>query len=183
MLGSGNLFFIKNPAWKQIRSRLTPFFTSGKMKQMFHLMNETGDELNALMMSMKINDNTKMFCTEMKDLCARYTTDIVASCAFGVKANSLRDPNSEFRKCGRAIFDFTLARAIEFTSLFFIPEIVPIFRFKTFSKPSTKFLRDSIEYVMDEREKAGTIRNDLIDTLVSLRNEDKNKIFSTSEVG
>lgn len=153
------------------------------MKQMFYLINNIGNELNSVMMSMQINENTKAFCTEMKDFCSRYTTDIVASCAFGVQANSLHNPNSEFRQCGKRIFDFKWTRAIEFTSLFFIPEIVPFFRFKTFSKESDKFLRESIGYVMDEREKNGKIRNDLIDTLVTLRNEDKHKPFSTSEVG
>ena len=129
-LGSSNLFFAKNPGWRRIRSRLTPFFTSGKMKQMFYLMNEIGDELNNVMLKFEVNTKTKTFCTEIKDLCSRYTTDIISSCAFGVNANSLQKPDSEFRKHGKAIFNFTYKRAIEFSSIFFIPELVSVFRFK-----------------------------------------------------
>lgn len=46
---------------------------------------------------------------------------------------------------------------------------------QVFSKEASKFLRESITYVMSEREKSGHIRQDLIDTLVSLKNEDKGK--------
>lgn len=37
-LAAGNLFFANNPEWKMIRRKLTPVFTSGKLKQMFHLI-------------------------------------------------------------------------------------------------------------------------------------------------
>lgn len=39
-LGSENLLFAKNPRWKSIRQKLTPTFSSGKIKQMFPLIEE-----------------------------------------------------------------------------------------------------------------------------------------------
>lgn len=44
-----------------------------------------------------------------------------------------------------------------------------------FSKQSSTFLRDSVGYVMNEREHNGVIRNDLIDMLISIRKEDEDK--------
>lgn len=44
---------------------------------------------------------------------------------------------------------------------------------QVFSEETGVFLRKSINYVMSEREKSGNTRQDLIDTLITLRNEDK----------
>lgn len=144
LLGTANLFFVKMPTWRMIRSRLTPFFTGGKMRQMFGLMTAIADELNGTLLAMThqpmdgvdgaMDEGDRKqahgVCTEMRDLMARYTTDIIASCAFGVQANSLKNPDSDFRREGRSMFEFTLWRAMEFTSFFFLPEIVPFFGFK-----------------------------------------------------
>lgn len=181
-LGSTNLFLVRNPAWKILRARLTPFFTSSKMKQMFHLMKDIGNEMNVTLISFKVNEKQQTFSTDIKDILARYTTDVIASCAFGVEANSLKNPESEFRKNGKRIFDFNWYRAMEFSSIFFMPELVPYLKFKAFSKQSTTFLRNTINYIMGEREKSGFVRNDLIDTLISLKNEDKSETLTATNI-
>lgn len=45
-LGYANLFMMKNPGWKVLRAKLTPIFTSGKLKRMFELMIEIGKDLD-----------------------------------------------------------------------------------------------------------------------------------------
>lgn len=39
-LGNNNLFFVRNPQWKDLRNKISPVFTSGKIKQMYPLMVE-----------------------------------------------------------------------------------------------------------------------------------------------
>lgn len=63
-------------------------------------MKNIGSEMNDTMLSFKLNEKSQSFCIDIKDILARYTTDVIASCAFGVEANSLKDPNSEFRESG-----------------------------------------------------------------------------------
>lgn len=83
--------------------------------------------MDAKLMSTPLEPTAGSFVTEAKDFAARYTTDVIATCAYGVNANSLNDPISDFRRNGREIFDFTLYRMIELTSMFFLPQVVSLF--------------------------------------------------------
>lgn len=46
-LGNNNLFMAKDSLWRNLRKKLTPFFTSGKMKQMFPILDHVSDNLVA----------------------------------------------------------------------------------------------------------------------------------------
>lgn len=45
-IGRSLLFFMKNPSWKIVRSKLTLIFTSSKMRKMFDLLVKCTDELD-----------------------------------------------------------------------------------------------------------------------------------------
>lgn len=45
-LGYANVFMMKNPSWKMLRAKLTPIFTTGKLKRMFDLMLVIADDLD-----------------------------------------------------------------------------------------------------------------------------------------
>uniref|UniRef100_A0A1I8NPE3 Cytochrome P450 n=1 Tax=Stomoxys calcitrans TaxID=35570 RepID=A0A1I8NPE3_STOCA len=170
-LGSQNLFMLRNPAWKDIRFKLTPFFTSGKLKQMFPLIAEVGENLNKHLWKMSSQiSNCHNFELELKEFCALYTTDVIATVAFGVQANSFENPNGQFRHNGREIFRFNARRAFNFSIVFFLPHLVPYLGAKVVPSEQTEFLRSTFNYVVAEREKSGKSRHDLIDILIEFKN-------------
>lgn len=170
-LGNSNVLMMRNPLWRRLRQRLTPFFTSGKLRQMSGLVADVGDEMDAQLRAMPAGAEL-----EVKEFAARYATDVIATCAYGVQANSLANPESEFRQNGRKVFEFTLHRMLELTTFFFLPEWSRLMRFRFFGADASKFIKSTIEYVMGEREKTPlAVRNDLIDTLVQLKNEDRDR--------
>ncbi|XP_037893420.1 probable cytochrome P450 6g2 [Glossina fuscipes] len=173
-LASRNLFFLKNPYWKEIRLKLTPFFTSGKLKQMCSLIEEVGLNLNEYLLKMPLNGD-KIFQLELKELCSLYTTDVIATVAFGIQANSFKYPNGEFRHNGREIFRFSTRRALNLGVVFFLPYLVPYLRTKVVPTKQTEFLRSTMNRILEEREKSGMKRHDLIDILIEFKNQTKNQ--------
>ncbi|EDW38679.1 GL16246 [Drosophila persimilis] len=165
-LGYNNLFFVRSPEWKELRNKISPVFTTGKIKQMYPLMVKIGKNLEA-----NVGREPKDSIVTIKSLCARFTTDLIATIAFGLDANALQDPKSEFFRHNQAIFAPSVSRAIDFAIIFMLPALTTLAKVKVFSKSASQFIRSSINYVMAERERSGLRRNDLVDVLLALKRE------------
>ncbi|XP_063988414.1 uncharacterized protein LOC135168310 [Diachasmimorpha longicaudata] len=170
VLGSSNLFIIKNPEWKYLRTKISPIYTSGKLRYVAKLMLEVGQDLIAHIDSLNLKDCGRII--EMKELCARFATDMIATTAFGLRANCLNDPNADFRKYGKEVFRRTFYRSVEQTSTFFAPFLMTPLKFNIFSKRVTQFLRSAVWEAIADRKKSGVKRHDLIDLLIELKNQD-----------
>lgn len=110
---------------------------------------------------------------EVKDICANFTTDMIGNTAFGVRVNSLHDPKATFREYGRMIFNFDLARSLDFTIIFFFPDLVKYIKPKFFGKKPTQFLRTVFWDVINQRIESGQKRGDLIDVLIEMKEKYK----------
>lgn len=109
---------------------------------------------------------------KIKEKLCLYTTDVIASCAFGVNANALENSEGEFPKLSKKLFSVTFKRGLELTSGFLIPEISKLFNFMLFTRTGTDFIIKTITHVISEREKQKITKNDLIDTLIELKNSE-----------
>lgn len=162
-LAATSLFIIKNPDWKALRAQLTPAFSSGKMKMMLPIMNECGLDLQK-----HLHMRASSESTEMKEVCARFTTDLIASCVFGIKARSLQENDSEFRKAAKRMFSCSVQRSFQFFTYLFAPKLVSIFKVRFIDPLSADFLTRVFMDTMRLRENPENRRNDLVDTLMSV---------------
>ena len=166
---STNLFLLKGAPWKILRYKLTPVFTTFRIKKMFPLIQKCASQFVDFLQN-TVNHNKP---TEMKETAAKYATDVISTCAFGIESNSLSDPNAEFREFGRQIFDFTVYRSFEFMSMFMLPLAVKYLNMNFFSKNTTQFLRKAFWDTMTVREEKKIKRDDFMDMLLQLKNTDK----------
>lgn len=98
-IGMKNLFGLKNPTWKYLRSKITPTLTKGKLKQMLPLMLEAGTPMMEYLKSQPV-DSGNIRLVDAQELSYTYTTDLIASVALGTKINSFNFPNTEFTLAG-----------------------------------------------------------------------------------
>ncbi|XP_014291322.1 cytochrome P450 6a2 [Halyomorpha halys] len=158
------LFSLQGDKWRALRTKLTPTFTSGRMKAMFPLFVECAQALNTLLWSQEGS------IIDVKDVIARFTTDVICSCAFGFQTNSIVEPNHPLRKAATDFIAFGDSLYLKFRFLVgLLPFVVPLNRFTPQSVEDyiMKLVSDTVEY----REKNNVTRNDFLDLLIQLKNK------------
>lgn len=115
---SGGLFQLNGREWRNLRNKMTPAFSSAKLKNMFKTFHDIGIELEQFITE-KAYDGCEL---EMKDLLSRYTVDIVASTIFGVSVNTIRNPQHKFRDIGRSFLDSNFINGFRNAGFFLWPK-------------------------------------------------------------
>lgn len=174
-IGSSNLFTIHNPEWRYLRNKISPVFSSGKMKKIFNLIVETTDSMNTYLEQQFAND-VKMKSIQIKDIALRYTTDVISSVAFGIQVNSFDPKTMQFFEKAQKGLQLTVFRMIQVGLMFFFPKFAQLIAGKMLGS-STDYFRKVFWDSMDTRKMTKAKRGDLIDSLIDLKNEKQENDF------
>lgn len=82
-----------------IRAKITPVFTSGKMKKLFYLIVEATNSMQKYLED-QFSDGSKVKTIAVKDVALKYSTDIISSVAFGIQVNSFNPSENHFFRKG-----------------------------------------------------------------------------------
>ncbi|XP_037049353.1 cytochrome P450 6A1-like [Bradysia coprophila] len=165
---TGNLFNYEAEKWRPLRAKLSPTFSSGKMKFMFPTVVEIGKRLEE-----KIRSLTDEFDElELKEILGRYSTDIIGNCAFGVECNTLNDKDSEFREISRQVF--LKPRNQQYVTMFANQShrLGRLLRVKMVREEVSAFFFKLIRETIDLRERNQIERKDFMDLLIKIKNSD-----------
>lgn len=162
-----NLFALKDDNWKEARTMLSPTFTLSKLKGMFKLMNECGVDFTDYLSKMPKEEKT----FEMKDVFTRFTNDVIATCAFGISINSMRDRNNNFYVNGRKATNFDGLKSILFFLIRTFPFISTTFKVKLIPDEIENFFINVIKDVIDTREQQNIVRADMIQLMMEARDK------------
>lgn len=166
---SANLFFIENNDWRNLRKKLTPTFTSSNMKMMFHTIYDVADELVKHLKEI-CGENDKD--VEITDVLARYNTDVIVTCAFGVQCNSLDDEKSEFRAIGKKMLTFSRIRLCKLYAAMLFRKQARFMGFRLLHDDVSHFIIDMCNKTIQERRTRNIRRKDFMQLLIDLYSDD-----------
>lgn len=165
---SGHLFNLEGEPWRSLRHKLSPTFTSGQMKLMFPTLADCGEKFRTYLSKFSSEQ-----AVDIKDTLARLTTDIIGSCAFGIQCNSLENPEAEFRKYGKMLFDIDYIEFLRALVNFTMPQkFLRFIHMRVIKRAVSKFFMTVVKETVAYRERDHVYRKDFMQLLLQLKNNE-----------
>lgn len=165
-LMGANLFALKGKEWREMRATLSPAFTGSKMRGLFLLMAECAENFTknfADRAADKLND------VDLKNIFTKYTNDVIASAAFGIKCDSLKNEDNKFYIMGKKLTVFTIWTIMKFGLYSSVPGLMNFLKVRILPKEATDFFQDIIMETIRARENQNIYRPDMIQLLLDAR--------------
>ncbi|KAM8712362.1 hypothetical protein ACLKA7_012819 [Drosophila subpalustris] len=184
---TGHLFNLDGKRWKEMRQKLSPTFTSGKMKFMFPTVIKVSEEFSKVMFE-QVPAKAKGSIIEIKELMARYTTDVIGTCAFGIECNTLRTPETDFRTMAKKAITEMRHGAILTAFHFSFPNLAAKLRMRMIPDDVHEFFMGLVNETIAFREKEEIKRNDFMEMLIELKQKgtftmDNGEVITGLDIG
>uniref|UniRef100_A0A182PYV5 Cytochrome P450 n=1 Tax=Anopheles epiroticus TaxID=199890 RepID=A0A182PYV5_9DIPT len=175
---SCHLFCLEGAKWKSIRTKLSPTFTTGRIKAMFPILKQVSDNFTDFLRVAVLTGRE----LDLKDCCARMMIDNIGGCAFGIECNSFHEPDSAFRRTGELVFDRPRHSQVISSLLRLYPALGHLLGLKVNHDEVIEFFTDMMTRTVAMRENSASKRNDLIDMMIELRAVSNGEALTMNEL-
>ncbi|CAO2630625.1 Cytochrome P450 3A11 [Lemmus lemmus] len=171
---SKSITLSKDEDWKRLRALLSPTFTSGKLKEMFPIVEHYGD----ILVKYLRREAEKGKPLNMKEVFGAYSMDVITSTAFGVNIDSLNNPKDPFVEKTRKLLKFDFFAPL-FMSVVLFPFLTPIYErlnVSVFPKDSIAFFKKFVDKMKENRlDSNQKYRVDFLQLMLHTQNNSKDK--------
>ncbi|EAT39035.1 AAEL009122-PA [Aedes aegypti] len=162
---SGNLLHLEGSRWTNQRKKLIPTFSSGKLRMMCPTILKVADNLK-VSFERYVAERDEI---EIKDILARFSTDVIASCAFGLDCSSLLEADDEFRRMGTKVFDISGWKLLKLFFVFAFGNVARRCHMKLIDEDISQFFFKVVRETIDFRKKNHVHRKDFLNLLIQLK--------------
>nr|XP_021330384.1 cytochrome P450 3A56-like isoform X1 [Danio rerio] len=140
---------VKDERWKRIRGTLSPYFTSGRLKEIFPIAMTHADRF---IKNMQKGDHEQP--VKIKEVMASYSLDVVTSSAFSVDIDSINNPDDPFVTNIKNFLKFNLFGLFVLLLTVFpsIANLLGKMGLSMFSKPTVDFFYKALRKIKEEHK-------------------------------
>lgn len=160
-----SVFFMKDQKWRDMRATLSPAFTGSKMRLMFSLVRDCADNFVSYC-NEKCEESGRMEFRP-KEVFSKVTIDIIATCAFGLQIDSLREPENMVYQMFSKIMEMKgIGTVLKFLVLMLSKDLAKWLGVSFLPKDTTDFIKKLVADTISHRKKTKEYRPDVIQLLI-----------------
>uniref|UniRef100_A0A1B6EAW4 Cytochrome P450 n=1 Tax=Clastoptera arizonana TaxID=38151 RepID=A0A1B6EAW4_9HEMI len=165
---TANLFNLEGTVWKNLRNKLTPTFTTGKLKTMTEQIFDSADKLIEHIADESKQDKN----VDSKSVTSSFTLEVIASVAFGLQIDKNSEVGKNFRELVEGLLKPSITQTFKILLILYASRLANLLKIKQFPKR----LQDAIVFIvrdsLDYRKKNNVKRNDFIQQLLNVRQQE-----------
>ncbi|XP_070505329.1 probable cytochrome P450 6a14 [Chironomus tepperi] len=173
---SAHLFNIEDESWRFMRTKLSPAFSSGKLKSMFPTILKLAEKFVTIAGTHNSLD--------VRDLGARFASDVLGFVGFGLECNSMTSDDSEYHNI--AINFMNNLRFMSKTFLESNRKIFNLLRFTNIDDLTRTFYTAIVDKMLQHRQENSVERTDFLNFMIhekdSSRQLTRNEMASQTAV-
>lgn len=168
---TGHLFSLPGQKWRDLRVKLTPAFTTGKLKGMLPIIKDCAEVLTDYLVKNIDDGNCEI---ELGNLFSRYTINIISSVAFGIENDCINNRDNIFYVICEKISKPNFKKGIMDIFAMFLPFV----SVRAVDQEIEDFIFSMVQQTVDYREKNDVTRRDFMQLMIELKN---NGFMTTDE--
>lgn len=166
------LFVMNGSRWRAFRNKMSPIFTSGKLKDMYTTMSSCGENLIEYLKKRENED------IDIRELMGLFSMDVIGAAVFGMDPGTLKNPDCEFRVMGKRLTETNFQNILRFWLLLAFPKFFQklgiSFQDNIVNTYYGKLIQQNFEY----RKEKQVYRNDFTQMLLQLKEKGKVEVQS-----
>ncbi|KAM0725021.1 putative cytochrome P450 6a14 [Formica fusca] len=162
---SAHLINLDGQRWRKLRTKLTSAFTTSKTRHVFELIKEVSEKFKQFVDQYANNEEP----VEIRNLTAKFTSEIIATCFFGLEINTIQNGDSEFRKICKKVVDPSLEIAMKRYIRDYMPGIFKWLSVCLTPRDVTAYFTKIVKEIITHRQMNNITRNDIMQTLIDLK--------------
>lgn len=169
------LGMLKGSEWKDVRTTMSPTFTSGKIRRMMEHFNSVGKDWVEMIHSQAKQSSTGAAVIDVINTVNQYTVDVIGSAVFGMNTGTIRCPDAVFAKMARRVSEVGLVEFIKLNLSPRYPKLFKMLGIEALDMKSIGFFEKILRQSLEERRSGNVRRNDFQQLLIDAqRGELKN---------
>lgn len=163
------LFFLNDQKWKDMRTTLSPIFTSSKMKMFYELLSVHSQQFVKFFEGKSKKGEKMNF--DVLDVFSKFTADGISTALLGIEGDCMKNENSFVLKIVKNLNnELTTPMAnLKFIFVTMLPKVYKFFKIRCLSEETYNFFRNVTIDMMDERDRKNISRPDVIQLLLQAK--------------